>query len=300
VEELSLKKVIREDSCNEHTVHMNIDLTGDTENEEPFISVIIPAFNEERRLPPTLLDTIDFLDDFGQDYEVIVVDDGSSDETSTVVQKFEKIRRQVRLIRLPKNYGKGHAVRTGALNAHGRLILFTDADGSTPIAEVKRLIAAIDSGADVAIGSRAMQSEETEVQALLFRKIIGRIFNRIVNIILLPKIADTQCGFKLFSQKAASFLFLHQTSDGFSFDIELLFLARKSNIVVKEVPINWQNIPGSKVNLVTDSVKMFIDIFRFAWLHRGIQPKSFQEMADSNDPSTDENSPSSLNETLTS
>ncbi|MGA1190712.1 MAG: dolichyl-phosphate beta-glucosyltransferase [Bdellovibrionota bacterium] len=244
------------------------------QTEEPFLSVIIPAFNEQRRLPPTLLDAVDFLDSLDKTYEVIVVDDGSRDGTSAVVQKFEKIRSQVRLIRLPKNYGKGHAVRTGALNAHGHFILFADADGSTAISEVHRLLNAIEEGYEIAIGSRALRSDETEVKALLLRKVIGRVFNKIVNTILLPGIADTQCGFKLFSRKAANFLFSHQQSDGFSFDLELLFLAKKTGLSVREIAINWENVPGSKVNLLSDSLRMFLDIFRFAWIHRGVTPKS--------------------------
>lgn len=248
--------------------------TEGAQTEEPFLSVIIPAFNEQRRLPPTLLDAVDFLDSLDKGYEVIVVDDGSRDGTSAVVQKFEKIRSQVRLIRLPKNYGKGHAVRTGALNAHGRFILFADADGSTAISEVSRLLKAIEEGAEVVIGSRALSSDETEVKALLVRKVLGRVFNRIVNTVLLPGIADTQCGFKLFSRKAANFLFSQQQSDGFSFDIELLFLAKKAGLSVNEIAINWENVPGSKVNLVSDSLKMFLDIFRFAWIHRGVSPES--------------------------
>lgn len=244
------------------------------ETKDPFLSVIIPAFNEQRRLPPTLLDAVDFLDSFDKEYEVIVVDDGSRDGTSAVVQKFEKIRSQVRLIRLPKNYGKGHAVRTGALNAHGQFILFADADGSTAISEVSRLLTAIEEGSEVVIGSRALRSDETEVKALLLRKILGRVFNKIVNTVLLPGIADTQCGFKLFSRKAANFLFSQQQSDGFSFDIELLFLAKKAGLSVSEIAINWENVPGSKVNLVSDSLRMFLDIFRFAWIHRGVTPES--------------------------
>lgn len=244
------------------------------ETKDPFLSVIIPAFNEQRRLPPTLLDAVDFLDSFDKEYEVIVVDDGSRDGTSAVVQKFEKIRSQVRLIRLPKNYGKGHAVRTGVLNAHGQFILFTDADGSTAISEVSRLLTAIEEGSEVVIGSRALRSDETEVKALLLRKILGRVFNKIVNTVLLPGIADTQCGFKLFSRKAANFLFSQQQSDGFSFDIELLFLAKKAGLPVSEIAINWENVPGSKVNLVSDSLRMFLDIFRFAWIHRGVTPES--------------------------
>ncbi|MCB0330755.1 MAG: glycosyltransferase family 2 protein [Bdellovibrionales bacterium] len=250
---------------------------GPAAGEAVNLSIVVPAYNEERRLPPTLIDMIDFFDARPATYEIIVVDDGSKDDTSGVVQKFEKIRTQVRGIRLPKNYGKGHAVRTGALNAKGELILFADADGSTPIEEVDRLVEAINSGAEVAIGSRALQSEETKVKTRFYRKVIGRVFNFLVNMFLLPGVADTQCGFKIFTKNAARFLFSNQQSDGFSFDLELLLLARKAQLSFSEVPVNWENVPGSKVNLVFDSAKMFCDIFRFAWIHRSISADDYQK-----------------------
>ncbi len=241
------------------------------------ISVVVPAFNEERRLPPTLIDIIDFFERKGTPYEVIVVDDGSRDNTAEVVRKFERVRPEVRLIQLPKNQGKGHAVRLGVLNSRGLRILFVDADGATPIAEMERLQAALDSGSDVAIGSRALASTDTKVATSLHRKVLGRVFNRCVNIILLPSIADTQCGFKMFSRKAALFLFRKQTSDRFSFDVELLFLAHKAGLRVAEVPINWTNVPGSKVNLVVDALLMFRDVFRFRVLHRGVSREAYEQ-----------------------
>ena len=240
------------------------------------ISIIVPAYNEERRLPATLIDIIDYCEKENMLYEIIVVDDGSSDQTHAVIEKFKRIRSEVRGIQLPKNYGKGHAVRTGALNANGSLILFTDADGATPIQELKRLLPEIINGADIAIGSRALFNKETAVKTVWYRKIIGRIFNFLVNTFLIPNIADTQCGFKLFTRSAANFVFNHQKSDGFSFDLELLFLARKADLSVKEVAINWTNIPGSKVNLIVDSAKMFIDIFKCSIRHRSITPQDYQ------------------------
>jgi dolichyl-phosphate beta-glucosyltransferase len=240
------------------------------------LSVIIPAFNEERRLPPTLIDIVDFCDRHHPRYEIIVVDDGSTDATSEVVRKFERVRPQVRLIHLPRNLGKGHAVRLGVLNSRGNRVLFADADGATPIAETDRLMAAISAGAEVAIGSRAKYSEETKVNTVIYRRILGRIFNWCVNFILLPGIADTQCGFKMFTRPAAHFLFKLQRSDRFSFDVELLFLARRVGLRIDEIPINWQNVPGSKVNLVFDSIKMFRDIFRFRVVHRAVGPEQYQ------------------------
>jgi dolichyl-phosphate beta-glucosyltransferase len=241
------------------------------------LSIIVPAYNEERRLPPTLIDIIDFFDRKALSYEVLVIDDGSKDTTAEVVRKFERVRSQVRLIQLPRNYGKGHAVRLGVLNSRGSQILFADADGATPIQEFDRLEAALTGGADIAIGSRALASKETKVATSIHRRFLGRVFNKCVNMILLPSIADTQCGFKMFTRKAALFLFRRQRADRFSFDVELLYMAHKANLAIKEVPINWTNVPGSKVNLVLDSLSMFRDVFRFKVIHRGIDRTCFEQ-----------------------
>lgn len=249
----------------------------DSPGPPPEISVVVPAFNEEWRLPPTLIDIIDFLDTRGSPYEILVVDDGSSDATVDVVQKFVRIRPQVRLIRLPRNYGKGHAVRTGVLNARGKRVLFTDADGASPIAELPRLEAAMDEGADLAIGSRAVASPETAVTTRWYRKYLGRSFNLCVNLVLLPGIADTQCGFKLFTADNARYLFERQQADGFSFDVELLYMAQRSELKIAEIPINWTNIPGSKVNLVLDALRMFRDIMVFRVRHRNVSRAAYEE-----------------------
>ncbi|MFN8388893.1 MAG: flippase-like domain-containing protein [Bdellovibrionota bacterium] len=227
------------------------------------LTVVIPAYNEETRLPKTLLATYEYLHSRGMSYEIVVVDDGSTDDTAKVVTQFEHLTPSVRLLTYPKNRGKGYAVRFGMLNARGRLVLFDDADGATPIEEIERLEAAISSGAHIAIGSRAMFSVETGVQTLWYRKLIGRVFNAFVNLVVLPGVADTQCGFKLFVRPAAKFLFSRQKAEGFSFDVEVLFLARKAGFKIAEVPVNWTNIPGSKVNLMKDSLLMARDIVRF-------------------------------------
>lgn len=245
-------------------------------NSELDLSVVVPAFNEERRLPPTLLDMLAVLYDLSLKFEIIVVDDGSSDGTPEVVERAKRLHRGTRLIKFPKNRGKGAAVRAGMLAAQGRRRLFADADGSTPFEEIKRLLSALDNGADVAIGSRALFGPDTQVRTRWHRKFLGRIFNNCVNRILLPDIADTQCGFKLFTAEAADFLFARQTSDGFSFDVELLFLARRVGMRMVEVPINWVNVPGSKVNLAVDSLKMLRDVTRFRLIHRAASPADFR------------------------
>ncbi|NLF24039.1 MAG: glycosyltransferase, partial [Deltaproteobacteria bacterium] len=174
------------------------------------------------------------------------------------------------------NRGKGFAVRIGMLNARGNLLLFADADGSAPIAELPRLEEALKQGAQIAIGSRALVSPETHVKARWYRRLPGRIFNLSVNLLVLPEFADTQCGFKLFTAKAARFLFERQRANQFSFDIELLFMAHQVGLKVVEVPINWQHVRGSKVSLLKDSIKMFVDIFVFKIRHRKLSPDAFR------------------------
>lgn len=239
------------------------------------LSIIVPAYNEQWRLPPTLVDMVDFLEERNIHYEIIVVDDGSTDGTSETVRKFQRIRPQVRLITLPQNHGKGFAIRQGVFQSRGERILFADADGSTPFAEAARLFTALDAGADVAIGSRAMPSQETKVTTRWYRKWLGRLFNFCVNQIIVPRIQDTQCGFKLFTADAARFLFAHERSEEFSFDVEILFIAQRVGMRLQEVPINWTNVPGSKVNLIVDALKMLRDVFIFKVRHRNLEPDDF-------------------------
>ncbi len=254
-------------------------LSKQTEQRPPVaISIVVPAYNEERRLPPTLIDMIDYMDAHHPSHEILIVDDGSSDHTADVVTKFEKIRPTVRLIRLARNQGKGHAVRMGVLNAKGERIVFADADGATPIEELPRLLKAIDDGAQVAIGSRAAQSTETTVKTSWYRKYPGRIFNFFVNNVVLPGIKDTQCGFKIFTAPAAHFIFSRQKADRFSFDVELLYLAKRAGMAISEVPVNWTNVPGSKVNVVLDGLKMLRDIFIFRFRHRAVTPSDFKSL----------------------
>lgn len=239
------------------------NLAWEFAQQEVDLSVIIPAFNEEDRLPKTLLSVVEYLESRDPTFEVIVVDDGSSDKTAQVVQKFHHLSEKVRLISYQRNRGKGYAVRFGMINARGGRLLYNDADGATPIEELERLEEAIDAGSEIAIGSRAMFSRETNVKTVWYRKFIGRVFNGFVNFMVLPGIADTQCGFKMFVRPAAQYIFSRQRAERFSFDVELLFLARKAGFRIAEVPINWVNVPGSKVNLVKDSIHMGLDICKF-------------------------------------
>lgn len=230
----------------------------------PQLSVVIPAYNEQSRLPATLASVHDYLTGRGMDFEVLVVDDGSHDSTPELVQAFASTHPSVRLLSYQPNQGKGHAIRTGILSAKGDLILIDDADGSSPIAEVERLERAITGGADIAIGSRAKPDETRQVKALAYRKFIGNTFNFIVQRMLLPGIYDTQCGFKLFKAEAAHNVFSVSEINGYGFDVEVLHIAKIRGYQIAEVGINWHNVEGSKVNVLVDSPKMFLEVLKIS------------------------------------
>ena len=244
------------------------------------ISVIIPAFNEERRLPPTLIECATFLAATGRPHEILVVDDGSTDGTLAKVEEIAQRWSSVRGVRVPVNQGKGNAVRTGMRAAQSELILFMDADGSTPMSELEKLEREVAAGADVAIGSRALPSDSTTVSTSIHRKLLGRAFNTFANVLVIPDIKDTQCGFKLFRRRAAKFLASQQRIKRFGFDIELLFIARRSGLRIAEIPVNWTNVIGSRVNLVIDAADMFFDLFRILWWHRGVTPESYESFVE--------------------
>jgi dolichyl-phosphate beta-glucosyltransferase len=226
------------------------------------LSVVIPAYNEAARLPATLRDLRAFLDRDGRRAEVIVVDDGSTDDTSQVVRRCEAEDNRIRLIRLPQNRGKGYAVRTGVVNAGGRLVLFADADGATPFDELTRLESQLSTGARVAIGSRAIPNRTTRVEARLYRRIAGRMFHAVVRLYAIRGFVDTQCGFKLFDAPVAHDLFSRMRMTGYSFDVEVLLMALRAGYKVAEVPVNWVHQPGSKVRVVRDGLRMAIDVLR--------------------------------------
>jgi dolichyl-phosphate beta-glucosyltransferase len=194
--------------------------------------------------------------------EVIVVDDGSADETTAVVQGIAAGDARLRVIRLPENHGKGYAVRTGVANALGQRVLFADADGATPFAELARLEAALDAGADVAIGSRAVAEQGVTVATHPGRRAAGRIFHQLVRAAGVRGIADTQCGFKLFTARAASDLFPRLRLTGYAFDVELMLAAQRRTMRVAEVPVNWTHQAGSKVHVVRDGLRMARDVVR--------------------------------------
>ena len=228
----------------------------------PDLSIVIPAYNEQGRLEPTLRAYLGYFRDCRRNVEAIVVDDGSTDDTTLLVERLAGEFAELRLIRLAENQGKGYAVRSGIVNARGDRILFADADGATPIEEIERLDAALDAGADVAIGSRAIASEAVHVRSRLHRRLIGRAFHLLVRLTGVSGISDTQCGFKLFRGAVAHVLFSRMRTTGFSFDVEVLMMARLCGYRIAEIPVNWMHQPGSRVNLVADSVRMAADLVR--------------------------------------
>jgi len=236
--------------------------------QAPDLSIVIPAYNEESRIAPTVRDIVGYCRMARRDFELILVDDGSNDRTSAIGRALGEEFPELRLIRLAANHGKGYAVRTGVINALGSTVLFTDADGSTPIGEIERLEAALASGVDLAVGSRALRAEGVLVQAKLYRRVIGRTFHRMVEWLADAGVTDTQCGFKLFRAPVAQDLFSRMLMNGFSFDVEVLVMAKRRGYRVAEVPVNWTHQPGSKVRLTRDSLRMALDLFRIRghWL----------------------------------
>jgi dolichyl-phosphate beta-glucosyltransferase len=226
------------------------------------LSVVIPAYNEERRLPPTLEHLRAFLDQRGDTYEIVVVDDGSRDATAEAARAAGG--PAARVLVSPRNRGKGHAVRQGMLAARGARRLMCDADLSTPIEQVGLLEAALDQGYDVAIGSRAVSGAQVEVRQTGFRENAGRLFNLAVRLLALPGVRDTQCGFKLFSAPAAEGVFRVARLDGFAFDVEALFLARRQGRRMVQVPVVWRNDPASRVSFAKGA-RAFLEIASVRW-----------------------------------
>lgn len=238
------------------------------EKDDVELSIVIPAYNEQARLPRTVLETIRWCTTEQIKFELLLVDDGSEDETLRLARLFEESDCRVKAIACPHT-GKGAAVRMGMLNAKGQFVLFMDADGATPLTEIPRLLNAVKSGTDVAIGSRVVrQPGEVEVRTSIHRRLIGRTFSFFVGLFALEGVADTQCGFKMFRQEASQAIFSRQKTIGFAFDVEILFVARHLALSIAEIPVNWVAQPGSKVNLAIDSMKMLWDIALIRWLHR--------------------------------
>jgi dolichyl-phosphate beta-glucosyltransferase len=223
---------------------------------EPYLSIVIPAYDEEQRLPRTLERLAAWLRAWGRPHEVLVVDDGSRDGTVAAARA-----AGAAVLANDRNRGKGYSVRRGMLAARGALRLMTDADLSTPIEELPRLVARIEEGCGVAIGSRALPGARIEIRQPWYRENMGRVFNLMVRGLALPGLRDTQCGFKLFTAEAARDAFADARLDGFSFDVEALYLARKRGHRVCEIPVVWRNDAASRVTL-SSGLRAFLDLAR--------------------------------------
>jgi dolichyl-phosphate beta-glucosyltransferase len=242
----------------------------------PLLSLIIPALNEEKRIPGSLTKIFQFLSAQNFEAEIIVVDNGSSDRTAEVVSEFSRDHENLRLYQ-EEIAGKGLAVRRGMLESSAEFRFICDADLAMPIEEVLRFLPPHKTDYDIAIASReapgAVRYNEPQ-----YRHIIGRVFNHIVRIMAVPGFMDTQCGFKCFRGEIAEKLFRIQRLDGWTFDVEVLFLANQWGLKIIEIPINWYYFPGSRVRVVRDSINMFLDLFRIRlnWT-KGLYDSPFKE-----------------------
>jgi dolichyl-phosphate beta-glucosyltransferase len=250
----------------------------------PKFSIVIPSYNEELRLPATLDKIAAYVHRNERPTEVIVVDDGSKDRTVEVATAYRSQIPRLRVVSNGVNRGKGYSVRHGMLEARGEFVIFTDADLSSPIEEADKLLVGLASGFDVAIGSRALDRSLIEVHESAFREFAGIIFNKIVRIILRLPFVDTQCGFKGFRRERCRILFEQQRIERFGFDPELLYLARHHGLKSVEIPVRWAHSPATKVNMLRDSVQMFLDVFAIRWnalcgrYRRGSEPMATENL----------------------
>jgi dolichyl-phosphate beta-glucosyltransferase len=225
------------------------------------LSIVIPAYDEELRLPGTVNHAVGWLEAHERDYELVLVDDGSRDGTLALMRRLEQANPRVRVVALQPNRGKGRAVKEGVRVSRGELVLFSDADLSTPIEELPRLEAAIERGADVAFGSRAAPGAR-EINQPIYRRVMGRVFNLLVRLILRSDFQDTQCGFKLFRGMVAREVFVSLRTEGFAFDVEVLLHAQRSGYRVVEVPVRWMNSDATRVSPLRHSLQMLRDLIR--------------------------------------
>jgi len=240
------------------------------------LSIVIPAYNEEQRLPKTLDSIFSYVKSRPYLVEIIVVDDGSSDQTAEVVITCRQKYPELRLLSNTQNRGKGFSVRHGMLEARGEIALFSDADLSTPIEEADKLLAAMrENGYDAAIGSRAVDRSLIEVHQSLIREQAGILFNRLVRWIMGIEFSDTQCGFKAFRRERTRIIFKQQRIERFGFDPEILFLAKRNGLRVAEIPVRWSHDVETKVNVASDGIRMFLDLLLIRWnAVRGYYPRA--------------------------
>ena len=228
------------------------------------LSIIVPSYNEELRLPASLDRIAAYVAGSRRRTEVLVVDDGSRDRTAAVAAAYSDRIPNLRVLRNGENRGKGYSVRHGMLAARGKTVLFTDADLSAPIEEADKLLEVM-GRYDVAIGSRAIDRSLIQVHESAFREFAGIVFNKIVRIVLRLPFVDTQCGFKAFDRERCRIIFEQQRIERFGFDPELLYLARHHGLKVVEIPVRWSHSPATKINMMRDSIQMFLDVFTIRW-----------------------------------
>jgi dolichyl-phosphate beta-glucosyltransferase len=234
-------------------------------SQYPKYSVVIPAFNESARIPATLESVIECVRANGWDAEIIVVNDGSTDNTAEIVQNMARSAPEVRLLENPGNRGKGYAVRNGVLHSLGEVVMFTDSDLSAPMNEAERLFAAIAGGADIAIGSRWLESSRQTHRQPLYRQFFGRCFNTVCRMVMNLPFADTQCGFKAFTRAAAQTVFQLQTIERWGFDPEILFIALKRGYRIQEVPVSWAHDARTRMSYLRDGMQMLKELAMVRW-----------------------------------
>jgi dolichyl-phosphate beta-glucosyltransferase len=235
---------------------------------EKDISIIIPTYNEANRIQQTVVAIDSYLKERFANYEIIVIDDGSLDSTFSILSNLCESYENLTVIKKMNNTGKGYSVREGILASNGKLTLFCDADLSTPIIEIEKLIPWINKGFDIAIGSRALSDSEIIVRQPWYRERMGKIFNILVRLFILKGFRDTQCGFKLFRSDVAKNIFKRSNIKGYSFDVEVLYIAKRLNYKIKEVPVRWSNSKDSKLSILKDPIIMIIELFKIKWSHK--------------------------------
>ena len=240
------------------------------ETRIPYLSIVIPAYNEAKRIAISLDRIADYLGARTYTYEALVVDDGSTDGTLEICREFASRHEWLKVLHFSVNHGKGHAVRRGVLEAEGEHILICDADLATPIEELDRFRRFLGEGADIVIASRPLRDSHLVERQPLYREFAGRMFNLLVRAVAVRGIHDTQCGFKLIRREAAHSVFPLCSLNGFSFDIEALHVAQRLGFRIKEAPVHWYHKPGSKVKLLRDGMRMFLDLFRIRVRHRNL------------------------------
>lgn len=230
------------------------------------LSIVIPAYNEGKRIGRSLEKIFSYLSGKNFLAEVIVVDDGSSDDTLSILSNFKDPR--LTIITNKVNMGKGFSVKRGIEEAKGRFIIFSDADLSTPVEEADKFLLFLSNQCDLAIGSRYITGADVKLKQPWYRQLMARMFNFFVQLIAIPGIRDSQCGFKGFKKECASAVFNYVDTCGYSFDVEVIYVAYKMGFKIKEIPVTWYDSPSSRINPLTDPLKMFFDVLKIRWKHR--------------------------------